>query len=238
MRRLVIALLAIGVFAASTASAANAVRISKVYGGGGSTVAATFMHDYVELYNSSCVAVNLGGLSLQYGSATGLFGSSATNYYVFPANTMIPACGYFLVRLGQPGTAGGYPTTTPDLITTNLSISATNGKVALMNLSTFPPAGTPCTGSTLGGVFIDVVGFGSASCYEGTAMPVLTNITMGVRNNGGIADTDNNSADFTAVGHTSVPFYNSTSTNAVCVADCAYVPAIKNSWGQIKTMYR
>ena len=69
-------------------------------------------------------------------------------------------------------------------------MSATSGKAALVNNST-ALSGTCPTG------MVDLVGFGTANCFEGTATASLSNTTAALRNGGGATDTDNNSADFT-----------------------------------------
>ena len=53
------------------------IVISQAYGGGGGT--GFYQFDYVELKNISGAVQSLNGLSLIYGSATGQFGSVATN---------------------------------------------------------------------------------------------------------------------------------------------------------------
>src|SRR6202012_813433 len=57
--------------------------ISQLYGGGGngSTSAgtlATYTNDFIELYNASSAPINLGGLSVQYASASGTSWNAAT----------------------------------------------------------------------------------------------------------------------------------------------------------------
>lgn len=98
-----------------------AVVISQVYGGGGaSTGSPAYTNDYVELHNRTAADFDISGFSLQYGSAAGVFGSSASNIYVFPASSIIPAYGYFTVKLGSAGTAGA--TFTADQTTANISM--------------------------------------------------------------------------------------------------------------------
>ena len=79
MKRLVTTL-ALLVVCAGTASAANQMRISQVYGGGGGTTG-VYTRDFVELYNSGVTPVNIGGWTIQYGSATGAWGSSTGNIF-------------------------------------------------------------------------------------------------------------------------------------------------------------
>jgi hypothetical protein len=67
---------------AAPAFAANQVRISQAYGGGGGA-SGTYLRDYVEIYNSGVTPVNIGGWTLEYGSATGNWGSSSGNIFTF-----------------------------------------------------------------------------------------------------------------------------------------------------------
>ncbi|MEY3343285.1 MAG: hypothetical protein RL090_969, partial [Bacteroidota bacterium] len=106
------------------------VVISQVYpGGGGST--GTYLRDYVELFNTSCQPVNIGGWVIEYGSATGNWGASAGNIYQFPANTIIQPYKYLLIEAGASGTAGSPLPVTADFttVTTGFSLSGTSGKV-------------------------------------------------------------------------------------------------------------
>ena len=75
-----------------TADAASPnIVISQVYGGGGATTGSpAYKNDYIELFNRSATDQVLTGWSLQYGSSTGQFASSAANLYAFPAGTTIP----------------------------------------------------------------------------------------------------------------------------------------------------
>lgn len=217
---------------ASAAFAAGSpnVRISQVYGGGGGA-SGTYIYDYVELFNNSGSPVNIGGWSLQYGSATGTsFGSSAVNVFAFPANTIIQPCKYLLVQTSSAGTGGVALPVAADLVTTNLNMSGTAGKVALINNST---GNNPCTGNTVNGIFVDVVGYGTANCFETAAAPG-TNSTQGVvRNGAGTVDTNSNTADFALVS-APVPHNSASAVNASCLS----VPAMNSTWGQLKSLYR
>ncbi|MDT7837608.1 ExeM/NucH family extracellular endonuclease [Aquabacterium sp. OR-4] len=172
------------VMLADTASAA--VLISQVYGGGAATSGSpSYKHDYIELRNTGAEAVSLSGLSLQYGSSTGTGSWSSLSL-----SGTIPAHGFFLVRTNTTGTLGA-DLPTPDLSATNgLNLSASNGKVALVN-GTSALSGACPTANVL-----DLVGYGSANCAEGTATPALTNMLAALRSNAGCTDTGSNSADF------------------------------------------
>lgn len=76
-------------------------------------------------------------------------------------------------------------------------MSGTAGKVALVNSTT--SLASNCTSATI----VDLVGFGSASCFEGLApSSAPTNTTSVRRINGGCTDTNNNGDDFLVVSPT------------------------------------
>lgn len=185
---------------AVAAPLANDVRISQVYGGGGGSTG-YYLNDYVELFNAGSNPVSLDGWSLQYGSATGNFASTAANLYAFPAGTTIPAGRYLLVQLGAAGTGGIALPATPDFVTTNLNMSATSGKVALANIATTLACGANDTLCVLPDArIVDLVSYGAANNAEG-GVPVnngaaLTNQQGGVRKLQGCQDTDVNNDDF------------------------------------------
>ncbi len=228
MKKLVTTLCAMALFA-SSAFAANPVRISQVYGGGGSSSAtATYNVDYVEIFNASGTAVNLSGWAIEYGSNTGNWGSSSGNQFVFPTGASIAPCSYVLVSFGTPSTGGG-PLPVPADYSGTLTISATSGKVALFSALN---ANLAC-GSELPGTLVDKVSFGTANCPEVTNVAALTNDSGAIRNSGGLDDTDNNVADFT-VTLNPVPRNSASPANSGCLA----TPNASRTWGAIKTIYR
>lgn len=230
--------LALGTLIAQSALAAGTVRISQVYGGGGGS-SGYYNDDYVELFNNSgaAVVVPAGGWALMYGSATGTsFGSTAGNVALIPAGTTIPSCGYLLIRVGTTGTNGLALPVTPDLSTAGPNISATTGKIALVNNQTIP--GPLCSGSVLGmepSPILDAVGWGpTANCYEGSVFPTATSNQQAiVRGGGGMTDTDNNAGDF-AIVSSPVPRNSASPKNA----DCLITPAHTDTWGHLKLLYR
>ena len=199
------------------AGAANAqVVISQFYGGGGATSGSpTYNQDFIELHNKGqCpVVVPAGGWSVQYGSATGNFGSSGGNIATIPAGTVIPAGGFLLVVGAAPGgTTTGAPLPVAGDITSAINASATNGKVALIT-GTAGLGNASCTDARI----IDVLGFGTANCGEGgTPIAALSTTTAAIRNANGCDDTGSNVADFT-IGTPIAP-RNSSSAPVLCVA--------------------
>lgn len=206
------------------------VRIAQVYPGGGSASAtASYKKDYVVLFNNAGVDINISNWALEYGSATGAWGSAATNYFVFPAGTWIPGCSYLLVACGTAGTGGADLPMTPDFLTTNISMSGTAGKVGLFNALN---ANVVC-GSETPGTLVDKMAWATGTCPEGTAVTGTINVTTAfVRGGNGAIDTDNNATDFSIVP-TPVPFYSATPATA-----CQPVPAETQSWGALKSTFR
>ena len=163
------------------------VVISQVYGGGGNS-GATYLNDYVELYNPTVVPFNLAGWSLQYASATG---SSWTNKQ--PLGGTIAPGEYLLVGLGSGGANGiALPAVN---ISGDLNLSSTTGKVALVNNSINLSGACPVS---VDPDIVDFVGYGSsANCFEGGAVaPAPSNTTATFRKFGGLQDTDQNGSDF------------------------------------------
>lgn len=191
-------------------------------GGGGST--GTYLFDYVELKNVSGSTQSLNGLSLYYGSATGNFASQTSNAFALPNVTINPGQ-YYLVQLGPAGTAGAALPVTPDVTTTNLALSGSSGKVALVSTLAQNVCGataTPCSAAQLAQI-TDWVAYGAAgngtagngeggtSVNNGVA---LTTTQGSVRKGLGCTDTDNNNADFDVITNP-VP-RNTASTVNIC----------------------
>lgn len=162
--------------------------ISQLYGGGGNT-GATFTNDFVEIYNPTGVSFNLAGWSLQYASAAG---TSWTNKQ--PLGGTIAPGEYFLVALASGG-VNGAPLPALANISGDINMSATTGKIALVNNS------ISLSGSCPNGVdpdIVDFVGYGtSASCFEGgTRAPAPSNTSALFRKLNGAQDTNQNGNDF------------------------------------------
>jgi MYXO-CTERM domain-containing protein len=198
---------------ARAALGSTGLVISQVYGGGGNS-GAPLTNDYVELFNRGTADVSLSGLSIQYASAAGATWTPLS----LGTGTVAPGK-YFLVQLAGGATGSALPT--PDLASTVINMSGTSGKVALVNGTTAiscvagSDAGVPAC-STLASI-IDLVGYGTASDYEGlAAAPILSNTKANVRAGGGCTDTDNNTADFATATPSPATVHNSGSATNDC----------------------
>lgn len=182
-------------------SQSTTIVISQVYGAGGNT-GALFNADYVELHNISATSQSLNGLSVQYESATpaGNWSGAA----VLP-NVSIPAGGYYLVQMTTAGSVGA-ALPTPDFVG-DVAMGGSNGIVALIN---GVDVITGCPSSNV----IDLVGYGTAACFEGAAAsPAISATLAAFRLNNGCTDTNVNGSDFTA--NTPAP-RNSASPAFIC----------------------
>ena len=184
------------VAAAPVYAASSGLVISQVYGGGGNTNA-PFTNDFIEIFNRGNIPLSLNGLSLQYTSASGTGNLGASGLLTVLPNVTLQPGQYFLA--GEAGGATGSALPSPD-VTGPTNMSATGGKVALVNSTTSlgcNGGSTPCNANQLA-LIIDLVGYDGANFFEGAAAPTLSNTTAALRNGGGCTDTDNNAADFAA----------------------------------------
>jgi|GEM_PF-516360 len=167
------------------------VVISQVYGGGGATsLPATYKRDYIELFNPTGAAIDLGGWSLQYASATG---TGNWIVHALPASLSIGPGRYLLIEEGG-GTVGGDLPLAPDVAGGPLNLAQSNGKIALVSSATALSGACPSAG------VVDQVGYGTANCHEGSAaVAALGKETGAVRKDDGCTDTDDNAADFDVV---------------------------------------
>jgi Lamin Tail Domain len=209
-RHLFMLVLAVALLAAPAAhSASTDMVISQVFAGGGNANA-PYSNDFVELFNRGSTAVDLANWSIQYTSAGG------TTWQVTALSGSVPAGGHYLVQLASAAAVGA-PLPTPDATgTTNLAVSG--GKVALVRTGAGLTCGAvPGSCSADPGV-ADLIGYGSATDYEGSgAAPAISNTTGALRADNACTDTDANATDFSA--QAPVP-----RNSAAAVAPCASVP--------------
>lgn len=208
--RLVLALLFAGalLLAPAARSASSDMVVSQVYAGGGNS-GATFANDFVELFNRGSAAVDLGTWSIQYASASG------TSWQVTPLAGSVQPGRYFLVGLASAAAVGAPLPTTDASGTTNLANSG--GKVALVRSATALTCGATAGSCAAVSSVADLVGYGSATDFEGSgAATGLSNTTGALRAGDGCTDTDTNSSDF--AGATPAP-RNSATTAASCTGN-------------------
>ena len=143
------------------------VIITQVYGGGGNT-GATYINDFIELYNTTPANIDISGWSVQYYAATG----TSASVYAFPTNTIIPANNHFLIQCGSGGSVGtALPTADASC---SLNMSTTAGKVVLYNVSTAQTLADATTLTSVTGkaAYVDYVPYGS------TSTPVFGSFTV------------------------------------------------------------
>ncbi|CAN5288580.1 endonuclease/exonuclease/phosphatase family protein [soil metagenome] len=185
---LVVALVVALVCSVQQATAlSSGLVISQVYGGGGNT-GATLKNDFIELFNRGSTPVDVGGWSVQYASATG------STWQVTTLSGTIAPGHYYLVKEAA-GAGGTVDLPTPDA-TGTIAMSATNGKVGLVN-STSALSGT----CPLGSAVVDFIGYvatpTTGTCFEGSGpAPALNSTTADLRGLNGCMETDNNATDF------------------------------------------
>ena len=176
--------------ASASGSGAGSIVVGQIFAAGGNS-GAPYTNDYVELFNRGASAVSITGWTLQYASATGTVWASTA------LSGSVPAGGHYLVQLASGGTNGSALPTPDATGTSNLAMSG--GKVQIVN-----------SGSGVE----DLVGWGSATLFEGTAAaPALSATTALVRAGSSCTDADDNSSDFTTAAPNP---HNSTSAVAAC----------------------
>ena len=189
----------------------NQVVVSQVYGGGGNS-GATYTHDFIELFNRGTSPVDVSGWTVQYGSSGGTTWSSTPL-----TGTILPGR-YLLVQEAQ-GSGGSTSLPTPD-VTGTIPMSATAGKVALVNNAIALSGACPVSTS-----IEDLIGYGTANCSETAPIGALSNLNAAHRKSAGCIDTDDNSADLQIAPPTprnsASPFNNCEFTLAVTVDPAA-----------------
>ena len=181
--------------------------ISQIYGNG-ANAGASYNADYIELFNNSTSPITMTGYSIQYGTAT----TTTTWTGVAPLPTAtIPAGGYYLIQMTTAGAVGAALPTPDAVITPTINMSATAGRVALVNGTT---ALVGCPASTN---YVDLVGFGTtAICYQGSGPAgAQAATTADFRRLNGCTNTPDNAGDFQVL--TAAPRNSATPVN-ICGA--------------------
>ena len=181
---------------ASPAAAAPSatLEVGEAYGGGGNS-GATLKNDFVELGNAGSSTADLAGYSVQYLSANP---GPTSVWQVTPLSGSVPADGRFLIAEAA-GAGGTDPLPTPDAAG-SINMSGTAGTVALVHSTTALTCKTADDCAAVSDI-VDLVGWGGAAVHEGTAAPATANTTS-VQRAANLADTDDNSVDFTVAAPT------------------------------------
>ncbi len=211
MRRLFLVLFAALLLLAPVAqgTSSTGLVVSQLYAGGGNSGAA-YTNDFVELLNTGGTAVDLSGWSLQYASA-----SSTSWSAIALAGTMQPGH-YYLVGLASSGAVGSALPAADASGTTNMAVSG--GKVALVHDTTALSCGASVNSCSAVATVADLVGYGTATDYEGTAAPAGSATLAVVR--AGCIDTDQNNSDFSTLPPSP---RNSATTPATCGSSVASI---------------
>jgi 5'-nucleotidase len=181
---------------ASASPAGDNVVINEVYVNGGSA-GATYLNKFVELYNPTDHAISVNGWSVQYRSAAGTAAFSGVtplgDHHLEPGGTLLVS--------GNSNAANGAALPTPDVAGTT-SFSGSTGTIALSK-STTALSGQPSAVLADANV-VDLIGYGTSNTYETAVKGSGTGVTSSLNRAAHGADTNNNSADFSAAGPTPV----------------------------------
>ena len=179
-------------FAEAQSVADSNIVISQIYTRGGES-GAIYQNDFIELYNRGNSIVDINGWSLNINTFEG--SSVSTVGVRFVSSGSIPIFpGMHMLFTFTAGGANGQPLN-GDFPIPFVSLGSTGGQIVLLGKDKTLPAGCPASPDLTGAV-VDYVGYGSATCFEGTvtlAPPATKSLT---RINGGCTDTNNNLADF------------------------------------------
>ncbi len=173
--------------------------INQVYGGGGQS-ALGYKYDYVELINTSSVAVAYPNVYL----FVGFYSGSHTTVTV-PAVT-IPSKGFYLIRFAGSPSNLGTDLTTQDFDAGNVALPGGNSgddAVGVVMLYSVNPNNPISCNVTTG--LLDKVSYGGflwTNCFEGSPSYLFTDGTHALERRvfeGYVQDSDNNYSDFTLV---------------------------------------
>ncbi len=166
------------------ASGKSQVVISQVYGGGGNA-GSVYRNDFIELLNAGRDSANVDGRSVQYAAAGG------GTWQVTPLTGVVAPGHYYLIQEAQ-GSGGTTDLPSPDAVGL-IAMAAASGKVALVEGTAALSGVCPAAQEIL-----DLAGYGSAACFEGSGpAPSAGNTVAVTRKDGGRTDTQDNRADFT-----------------------------------------
>jgi hypothetical protein len=128
-------------------------------------------------------------------SAQAALSCAATSWNQVNLTGSIPAGGYYLVGLGSDG-GHGAALPTPNVTAPGVRLDPVNGMAALVSDQTALSTACPVGGATV----TDFLGYGSSTCFEGSAaVPALSATSAATRKGFGCTDTDQNGADWSVL---------------------------------------
>ena len=160
--------------------------ISQVYGGGGNS-GAQYTNDFIEL----SIPLRRPSPPPDSPSSTPARQAPVGTPSLYPP---VPSLRDTSISSRPPQAAARRRAPTPDATIPSgrsFNLSATTGKVALVNSTTALTGACPLPNTNV----LDFIGYGTANCFEGAVAPAPSNTLADVRANPSI-DTNNNSADF------------------------------------------
>jgi hypothetical protein len=190
-RALLLAVLVVLVLVPSATGAGSAdVVVSQIYGGGGNA-GASYRNDYVELFNAGSSTADLSAWTVQYATAAG------TSWQTTALSGTIAPGRHYLVQLASNADVGA-TLPAPDATGTS-NLGGTSGKIALVRRTAALTCGASAGSCSADPLVADLVGYGSATDFEGTgSAAALSNTTAALRADDGCTDTGDNAADFVA----------------------------------------
>jgi len=192
------------------------MRISQIYTRGGEA-GAIYQSDFIELINRGNSTVDINGWTLNITTFEGSSISRIGIRFMSSGSIPIPAGAHLLFQFTTGG-ANGQPVN-GDFPVPFISLGSTGGQIALtgkdQTLSLDCPASPDPTGAV-----VDYVGYGSATCSEGTPAPAPTTTKALLRLGGGCTDTNNNLNDFPLADPNP---HNSSSPFTICGAPSSSV---------------
>src|SRR6058998_131607 len=189
-RVLLLAFVALALFPAAARAGGSDVVVSQIYGGGGNA-GASFRNDYVELFNTGSGAVDLSGWTVQYATAAG------TTWQTTALSGTIAPGRYYLVQLASNADVGA--ALPPADATGTSNLGGTSGKIALVRGAAALACGASAGSCSADPLVADLVGYGSASDFEGAGSAAgLSSTSAALRANDGCTDTGDNATDFAA----------------------------------------
>jgi hypothetical protein len=169
------------------------LRISQVYTRGGESGAA-YQKDFIELFNRGMTTVDLNGWSIDIKGIEG-FGGAGNAHLSFSGNASLPIGPGRHLLIGFEGSGANGQPLSADIPTPFINLGGSGGQIALIAPGKSLPGGCPASPDQTGAV-VDFVGYGTATCAEGSvALAPAANKSL-LRIGGGCTDDNNNLNDF------------------------------------------